>query len=139
MYGMKLMFGVPCSMINFQLVVNESNFEIFSVQVMISDYDAERKTIRHRAVNACLAPLASIDGHHVITVEGIGSTRSGLHRVQVRYEFRLRLLSNKITASKTTLDQTYSTIESPTIIGSDGEISRISMWILHTRHCDGHV
>jgi xanthine dehydrogenase/oxidase len=38
----------------------------------------------NRAVNACLAPAASIDGCHVITVEGLGNTRKGLHPVQAR-------------------------------------------------------
>jgi xanthine dehydrogenase/oxidase len=32
--------------------------------------------IIHRAINACLAPLALIDGMHVITVEGIGSSKN---------------------------------------------------------------
>ena len=39
---------------------------------------------RHRAVNACLAPLYSVEGCAVTTVEGLGSTRAGLHPVQSR-------------------------------------------------------
>jgi len=35
-------------------------------------------------VNACLAPLYSVEGCAVTTVEGLGSTRSGLHPVQSR-------------------------------------------------------
>lgn len=38
---------------------------------------------RHFAINACLAPLYSVEGMHVITVEGIGSCRYGLHPIQV--------------------------------------------------------
>ncbi len=38
----------------------------------------------HAAVNACLAPLPSVDGMAVTTVEGIGSTRTQLHPVQER-------------------------------------------------------
>ncbi|EQC33544.1 hypothetical protein SDRG_09051 [Saprolegnia diclina VS20] len=35
-----------------------------------------------RAVNACLIPLAAIDGMEVLTVEGVGNTKTGLHQVQ---------------------------------------------------------
>eukprot|EP01062_Namystynia_karyoxenos_P060034 TRINITY_DN514_c0_g2_i1.p1 TRINITY_DN514_c0_g2~~TRINITY_DN514_c0_g2_i1.p1 ORF type:complete len:1349 (+),score=474.84 TRINITY_DN514_c0_g2_i1:122-4168(+) len=37
-----------------------------------------------RSVNACLAPLVSLDGAAVTTVEGLGSTVSGMHPVQRR-------------------------------------------------------
>ena len=36
---------------------------------------AARKKIKHYSVNACLAPVASLHGMAVTTVEGIGSTR----------------------------------------------------------------
>ncbi|XP_061428611.1 LOW QUALITY PROTEIN: xanthine dehydrogenase-like [Lethenteron reissneri] len=38
------------------------------------------------SINSCLAPLCSLDGHHVITVEGVGVVRGarGLHPVQQR-------------------------------------------------------
>lgn len=36
------------------------------------------------SVNACLAPLASVHGLSVTTVEGIGSVREKLHPVQER-------------------------------------------------------
>uniref|UniRef100_A0A453N650 FAD-binding PCMH-type domain-containing protein n=2 Tax=Aegilops tauschii subsp. strangulata TaxID=200361 RepID=A0A453N650_AEGTS len=39
---------------------------------------------RHFAINACLAPLYSLEGMHIITVEGIGNCRRGLHPVQER-------------------------------------------------------
>ena len=35
-------------------------------------------------MNACLAPLCSMHGLAVTTVEGIGSVKNGLHPVQVR-------------------------------------------------------
>ena len=38
---------------------------------------------RHHAVNACLAPVVSVHGQAVTTVEGIGSTKTRLHPVQV--------------------------------------------------------
>ena len=40
--------------------------------------------VRHSAVNACLVPLCSVDGQAITTVEGIGSTRTKLHTLQVR-------------------------------------------------------
>ncbi|KAH9898759.1 xanthine dehydrogenase [Xylariomycetidae sp. FL2044] len=43
--------------------------------VVISQYNPTTKQIYHASVNACLAPLASVDGKHVITIEGIGSVK----------------------------------------------------------------
>ena len=43
----------------------------------------EQGTLIHRGVNACLAPLCSVDSCHVTTVEGIG-TQSNPHPVQER-------------------------------------------------------
>jgi xanthine dehydrogenase iron-sulfur cluster and FAD-binding subunit A len=41
--------------------------------------------IEHRTVNACLAPICSVDGCHIITVEGLGSvSKSNLHPTQSR-------------------------------------------------------
>ena len=39
---------------------------------------------RHYAVNACLTPICSIHGLAVVTVEGIGSSKTKLHPVQER-------------------------------------------------------
>ncbi|XP_031739338.1 xanthine dehydrogenase 1 isoform X2 [Cucumis sativus] len=50
--------------------------------VMVSSYDANSKKCMHYAVNACLAPLYSVEGMHVITVEGLGSHKRGLHPIQ---------------------------------------------------------
>ncbi len=52
--------------------------------VMMSKYDRESRTIKHMSVNACLAPVCSMHGLAVTTVEGIGSTRGKLHVVQER-------------------------------------------------------
>ncbi|KAK3941774.1 molybdopterin binding aldehyde oxidase/xanthine dehydrogenase [Diplogelasinospora grovesii] len=43
--------------------------------VVVSQYNPTDKKIYHASVNACLAPLAAIDGKHVITVEGIGNVK----------------------------------------------------------------
>ncbi|XP_063923142.1 xanthine dehydrogenase-like [Zophobas morio] len=52
--------------------------------VMLSKYDRINKKIRHLPINACLAPVCSMHGLAVTTVEGIGSTRTKLHPVQER-------------------------------------------------------
>jgi xanthine dehydrogenase/oxidase len=41
----------------------------------VSQFNPTTKEIYHASVNACLAPLVSLDGKHVITVEGIGNTK----------------------------------------------------------------
>ncbi|CAG8979151.1 hypothetical protein HYALB_00000285 [Hymenoscyphus albidus] len=43
--------------------------------VVVSQYNPTTKKIYHASVNACLAPLISVDGKHVITVEGIGNVK----------------------------------------------------------------
>ncbi|PHH79027.1 hypothetical protein CDD80_5741 [Ophiocordyceps camponoti-rufipedis] len=51
--------------------------------VVVSQYNPTTGRVYHASVNACLAPLASLDGKHVITVEGIGNTKRP-HAVQER-------------------------------------------------------
>jgi len=51
--------------------------------VVVSQYNPTTKKVYHASVNACLAPLVSVDGKHVITVEGIGSVKRP-HSVQER-------------------------------------------------------
>ena len=51
--------------------------------VMVSSYDRVEERVKHVAVNACLTPLCSVAGMAITTVEGIGSTRTKLHPVQV--------------------------------------------------------
>ncbi|CAH2076757.1 unnamed protein product [Thlaspi arvense] len=50
--------------------------------VMVSNYDVKSKTCVHYAVNACLAPLYSVEGMHVISIEGVGHRKLGLHPLQ---------------------------------------------------------
>ena len=52
--------------------------------VSISKYDIKLKKVVHMSVNACLAPLASIDHCHIITIEGLGNKEIGYHAVQSR-------------------------------------------------------
>lgn len=52
--------------------------------VMLSRYEPVGGKVQHLAVNACLMPLCAADWCEVTTVEGIGSTRTGLHPVQQR-------------------------------------------------------
>nr|CAD1832527.1 unnamed protein product [Ananas comosus var. bracteatus] len=50
--------------------------------VMASCYDQHMKKTMHFAINACLATLYSVEGMHIITVEGIGNRQRGLHPIQ---------------------------------------------------------
>ena len=52
--------------------------------MMVSRYDYEEKEVRHFSVNACMAPLCTVDGLVVTTVEGIGigSTQTVLYPVR---------------------------------------------------------
>jgi len=43
--------------------------------VVVSQYNPTTKKLYHASVNACLAPLVSVDGKHVITIEGIGNVK----------------------------------------------------------------
>ncbi|CAH8353203.1 unnamed protein product [Eruca vesicaria subsp. sativa] len=50
--------------------------------VMVSNYDKTSNKRVHYAVNACLAPLYSVEGMHVISIEGVGHRKHGLHPLQ---------------------------------------------------------
>ena len=43
---------------------------------VVSQFNPTTKKIYHASINACLAPLVSVDGKHVITVEGIGNVKN---------------------------------------------------------------
>ncbi|KAJ9306892.1 hypothetical protein DTO217A2_3673 [Paecilomyces variotii] len=51
--------------------------------VVVSHINPTTKKLYHASVNACLAPLVSVDGKHVITVEGIGDVKNP-HAIQQR-------------------------------------------------------
>lgn len=42
---------------------------------VVSQLNPTTGKVYHASVNACLAPLVSVDGKHVITVEGIGNVK----------------------------------------------------------------
>lgn len=42
--------------------------------VVIQSIHPLSRQVHHLAVNACLAPIISVDGKHVITVEGLGNS-----------------------------------------------------------------
>ena len=50
---------------------------------VVSHFNPTTKKLYHASVNARLAPLISVDGKHVITVEGIGDVKNP-HAVQQR-------------------------------------------------------
>ncbi|KAF7338447.1 Xanthine dehydrogenase/oxidase [Mycena venus] len=45
--------------------------------VVIQSRDPATQQIRHLAINACLAPIVSVEGKHVITVEGVVEASAG--------------------------------------------------------------
>ncbi|KAF0505922.1 xanthine dehydrogenase [Gigaspora margarita] len=51
--------------------------------IMISSYNKPLDKIFHISANACLTPLCSIDGKHIITIEGIGNVKNP-HPIQER-------------------------------------------------------
>ncbi|XP_048090843.1 aldehyde oxidase 5 isoform X1 [Alosa alosa] len=52
--------------------------------VMLSKYDPLLDSVLHYTVIACLQPICALHGTSVVTVEGIGSTKTKLHPVQER-------------------------------------------------------
>jgi len=50
--------------------------------VMQTVWDEQQGCFARRAINACVRPLASLDGAMITTTEGIGSTRDGMDQVQ---------------------------------------------------------
>ena len=48
---------------------------LLNMRQVVSQYNPTTKKIYHASVNACLAPLVSVDGKHVITIEGIGNSK----------------------------------------------------------------
>jgi len=52
--------------------------------VMVSKYNRKEGKAEHLSVNACLAPVVSMHGLAVTTVEGIGNAKGRLHAVQQR-------------------------------------------------------
>ncbi|CAG8449874.1 8682_t:CDS:10 [Ambispora leptoticha] len=64
-------------------IIEEGEVTLGACTVLVSHYDPTTRKIINSSVNACLAPLCSIDGKHVITIEGVGSSHKP-HPVQER-------------------------------------------------------
>lgn len=97
--------------------------------VMVSYFDASSDKVIHRSVNACLAPLCSVDWCAVTTVEGIGSVKTGLHPVQGTVNWPLFC--------------TLSVFGFEWLVGlvcrANREAARFPVWLLHARNRDGFV
>ena len=52
--------------------------------VMLSRWDAASQKVERVSINACLRPIAALDGMEVMTTEGTGSARTTLSPVQYR-------------------------------------------------------
>lgn len=50
--------------------------------VMQTSYDASQDKMIHRAINACLRPLATLDGALITTTQGIGNVKTAVDEVQ---------------------------------------------------------
>ena len=75
------------------------------------------KLVRHFSVNACLAPVASLHGMAVTTIEGIGSTRYAFYHLSTdsfplhikfnntvtKYQFLLHILGRNFIPYKNRL------------------------------------
>lgn len=65
--------------------------------VMVSKWDVAQDAVRHYTVNSCLTPVVLYHNCAITTVEGIGSTKTKLHQVQVRTFSLLLLLYELVT------------------------------------------
>jgi xanthine dehydrogenase/oxidase len=62
-----------------------SSLHTGSCTVVVSKYDPLTKSITHSSVNSCLILLCTLDGCHIVTIEGLGSTHKSsgnLHPIQ---------------------------------------------------------
>ena len=50
--------------------------------VTLTSYDLAQQKIFNRAINACLRPLAGLDGTMITTIRGIGNVKDGVDEVQ---------------------------------------------------------
>ena len=62
---------------------DSKSFDFKNPTLPVSLLNTLIRIVRHMSLNACLAPLCSMHGMAVTTVEGLGSTKTRLHAVQV--------------------------------------------------------
>ncbi|CAG7723284.1 unnamed protein product [Allacma fusca] len=53
-----------------------------SCTVLLSKYDTASSKYSHKAINACITPLCSLYGCHILTVEGISDGNKSCHSIQ---------------------------------------------------------
>lgn len=90
-----LVYGIVESYIFYVCIMSYYVFEMYSTVSRIRASCKKWPWFSHFAINACLAPLYSVEGMHIITVEGLGDSRRGLHPVQVIQLLWYLLISSK--------------------------------------------
>ncbi|KAF6174203.1 hypothetical protein GIB67_033735 [Kingdonia uniflora] len=113
--------------------------------VMVSYYDEalNGSLFRHCAVNACLAPLHSVEGMHIVTVEGIGNRRHGLHPVQVNAKVKRLLIEEgdwQIALGRSRSEEVNTRATKPDITEENilESLAR-TMLLLYSWFCHVHV
>lgn len=78
MEKLELMARSDCALCSHENIIYNLGVSISSMLVV-----SLHRTVRHYSANACLLPLCQLHGAAVTTVEGVGSTKTRIHPVQV--------------------------------------------------------
>lgn len=89
---------------------------------------------RHHSANACLLPLCQLHGAAITTVEGVGSTKTRIHPVQVSFTNQSHLFSPP-SSPPTVLLPDLDAVSA----GAHRQGSRLAVWLLYTGDGDVHV
>ena len=87
---------------------------------------------RTTSINSCLCLVGSLDGHAITTVEGLGNSATGFHRVQgecpsVLHMQQCRGAGRAMRMPLRTCGVRRGVCEPP----------RVAVWVLHARLCGG--